>query len=372
MSSNGAGRLYRRGETWWIDFSFEGERYRESSGSTRKKDARSLLQQRMKEIADGTFAPNADDVTLGDLCELIEDDYITQDRKSLPRLKTSLRHLKEAWGEDTRALSITTARIKRYMRRRKEDGAANATINKELAALNRAFTLAEEDGLLNRSPHVPKLNVDNAREGFLTAADVDAVCEEITAPLRPVVRFAFLTGWRKGEIIPYAGRSPGLRWRQVDFEAQEVRLDPGTTKNDEARELSFKTYPQLRDLLERQRAYTDAVERERGQVVPHVFHRDGEPIKSMQAAWNGACKRAGMPDALFHDLRRSAVRNLEAAGVPRSVAMKITGHKTESVYRRYAIADKAAQEDGLAKLSDHLSGEKPERKTASLDAAREA
>lgn len=373
MSGNGTGRLYKRGDTWWIDFGFDGKRYRESSKSTRKKDAQALLRQRMGEIRDGTFAPNADKVSFGDLCELIKDDYITQDRKSLPRLKTALGHLKDEWGEGTRALSITTPRIKAYIRRRKrEDGVANATINKELAALNRAFTLAEQDGLLNRSPRVPKLKTDNAREGFLSAGDVEAVCEEITAPLRPVVRFAFLTGWRKGEIIPYAGRSPGLRWRQVDFEAQEVRLDAGSTKNDEARELSFKTYPQLRELLERQRAYTDAVERERGKVVPWVFHRDGEPIRSMQTAWNGACKRAGIPGALFHDLRRSAVKNLEAAGVPRSVAMKITGHKTESVYRRYAIADKAAQEDGLAKLSGHLSEKRPDRKTVPLDSAREA
>lgn len=364
--SDGTGRIYQRGQTWWIDYSHNGERYRESSGSTKKKDARKLLQKRLGEISDGTFAPNADEVTLGDLCEIIEDDYITQGRKSLPRLKTSLRHLRERIGKDTKALDITTARIKRYIRRRKEeDGVANATVNKELAALNRAYTLAEEDGLLNRSPHVPKLRTDNTRERFLTMADVEAICEEITEPLEPVVRFAALTGWRKGEILD-------LRWRQVDFDAQEIRLDPGETKNREGRVVPFGTYPQLHRLLERQREHTDAVSRRTGRVVPWVFHRDGEPIKTMRSAWDGACERAGLDGAWFHDLRRTAVRNLEAAGVPRSVATSITGHKTEAVYRRYAISDKSAQKEGLAKLSEHLDDEPAERKTVNLGAARES
>lgn len=363
----GSGRLYRRGETWWIDFSHRGERHRESSGSTRKKDARALLRQRMKEIAEGTFAPDQDEVTLDDLCELIEDDYVTHDRKSLDRLRTALRRLKDRIGEKTKALDITTARIKRYIRRRKEeDGVANATVNKDLAALRRAFTLAEEDGLLTRTPHVPNLRTDNVRENFLTMADVEAVCEEISDDLEPVVRFASLTGWRKGEILD-------LRWRQVDFSAEEIRLDPGETKNDEGRVVPFGTYPQLRDLLLRQRERTRSVERASAEVIPWVYHRSGKRIRNMRVAWNNAVEAAGLDGAWFHDLRRTAVRNLEAAGVPRSVATSITGHKTESVYRRYAISDKSAQEEGLAKLSDHLgSSESAERKTASLDAAREA
>jgi integrase len=68
-----------------------------------------------------------------------------------------------------------------------------------------------------------------------------------------------------------------------------------------------------------------------------VFHRKGQPVKTMTKSWRTACKNAGVPGRLLHDLRRTAVRNLERATVSRSVAMKMTGHKTESVYRRYAI-----------------------------------
>jgi integrase len=74
-------------------------------------------------------------------------------------------------------------------------------------------------------------------------------------------------------------------------------------------------------------------------------------VLDLRKAWASACRKAGRPGVLFHDLRRSAVRNMEQAGVPRSVATKITGHKTESVYRRYAIvsdADLAAAAQKLA------------------------
>ena len=71
----------------------------------------------------------------------------------------------------------------------------------------------------------------------------------------------------------------------------------------------------------------------------------------MRDAWNSACVKAGNPGAWFHDLRRSAVRNMERAGVSRSVAMKVTGHKTESIYKRYAIADVVSLEEGLKKLA---------------------
>ena len=72
-----------------------------------------------------------------------------------------------------------------------------------------------------------------------------------------------------------------------------------------------------------------------------MFHRDGEPIKDLRGAWRTACKNAGLPGRLLHEFRRTAVRNLERAGVSRSVAMKMTGHKTVAVYRRYAIVSES-------------------------------
>jgi hypothetical protein len=95
--------------------------------------------------------------------------------------------------------------------------------------------------------------------------------------------------------------------------------------------------PALRALLERRLEFTRPCERTQGRIIPWVFHRKGQPVKTMTKSWRTACKNAGVPGRLLHDLRRTAVRNLERATVSRSVAMKMTGHKTESVYRRYAI-----------------------------------
>jgi len=99
------------------------------------------------------------------------------------------------------------------------------------------------------------------------------------------------------------------------------------------------------------------MERATQRIINSVFLRDGKPIKDFREAWYRACKAAGVPGLWVHDLRRTAVRNLEKAGVPRSVAMKLTGHKTESVYRRYAIVSESDLAEGVKKLADlHRKG----------------
>ena len=106
------------------------------------------------------------------------------------------------------------------------------------------------------------------------------------------------------------------------------------------------------------RAHRDGA-RQDGRIIPHVFHRDGEPIKSFRGAWRSACKTAGLPGRIFHDFRRTAVRNLERAGVSRSVAMQMVGNKTEAIYRRYAIvndADLRAAAERLAAVSERPTG----------------
>lgn len=291
---------------------------------------------------------------------MIETDYKANGRKSTKRLTTSLGHLREFFGDSARALDITTDRIRRYIAHGQDEGAANASIRKELAALKRAFNLALQAERLSSKPHIPNVKVNNTREGFFEPGELEAVIAELPEPVKPVVRFAALTGWRKGEVLP-------LQWSQVDFEAGTVRLAPGSTKNEEGREFPFRVLPPLAELLEDQRERTRALERDRGEVIPHVFHRKGRAIKSIRSAWNGACERAGLEGWLFHDLRRTAVRNLERAGVPRSVAMKLTWHKTESVYRRYAIADSKALEEGVEKLAKlHATTPKEGRKVVPL------
>jgi Phage integrase family len=136
--------------------------------------------------------------------------------------------------------------------------------------------------------------------------------------------------------------------KHVDFVHGWLRLDPNETKNDEGR-----MYPLTRScaVLEAQRARTKALERASGRIIPWVFHRDGVPIRSFTKSWHTAARRAGQPGRIPHDFRRTAVRNLERAGVPRSTAMKMAGHKTEAMYRRYAIVDEAMLKEGAEKIA---------------------
>jgi integrase len=129
-----------------------------------------------------------------------------------------------------------------------------------------------------------------------------------------------------------------------------LRLDPGETKNGEGR--TFPLSPELREVFEGQRERVRELEKTVGQIIPWVFvHPGGTPIRDFRGAWAKACRDAGVPGRLVHDFRRTAVRNLERAGVPRSAAMKLTGHKTEAVYRRYAITDSAMLQEAVLKLS---------------------
>ena len=142
-----------------------------------------------------------------------------------------------------------------------------------------------------------------------------------------------------------------LEQRQLDLDAGTLRLEPGTTKNDDGRVVYLT--PELKASIMAQLERVRTLERETGQIIPYLFphlrgpHR-GKRIRDFKKAWKTACVKEGCPGMLRHDFRRTAVRNMERRGVPRSVAMRITGHRTEAVYRRYAIvSDRDLQEAAL-------------------------
>jgi integrase len=200
----------------------------------------------------------------------------------------------------------------------------------------------------SRGPYIPMLQEDNVRRGFFEREQFDAVRRILPAPLRGVATFAYLTGWRtRSEIL-------SLQWHQVDLKAGVVRLDPGTTKNREGRVFVFGELPELRDVLKSQWAEHETVVKT-GQISPWVFHRHGKRIKCYRGAWESACRRAGCPGRIPHDFRRTAVRNLVRAGVPDSIAMKMTGHKTRAVFDRHDIVSETDLTEAARKLNA-LSG----------------
>ena len=139
----------------------------------------------------------------------------------------------------------------------------------------------------------------------------------------------------------------------MDLKAGWLRLDPGETKNGEGRQSPLGVIPWWAETLDRQAKMKKLVEHRTGTLVEPLFfyYRDGRPIRSFFGSWRSAVDRAGVPELIFHDLRRSAARNLIRAGISETVAMKLAGHKTRSVFERYAIVDEKMLEEQAAKLA---------------------
>jgi integrase len=357
------GSIYKRGKTYWIKYYRNGVAMRESAGSDKEKIAKDLLKEREGAVVRGVpVTPRTNRVTFDELAADVVNDYRINGKRSLDQLIRNFElHVTPFFG-GWKAANITTADVRKYIdHRQAEDAAArsrndrdgrasNATINRELSALTRAFSLGVEAGKLTFAPKVPKLKEQNARKGFFERAQYERLRAHLKAPVRAVVTFLYITGWRvDSEVLP-------LQWRQVDLKAGTVRLDPGTTKNGEGR--VFPMTAELRALLDAQRTYTDAVQREQGIICPNVFHRHGKPIKAFRVSWLRACKDAGCLGMIRHDFRRTAVRNLVRAGIPERVAMTMTGHKTRVVFERYNIVSEGDLAEAARKLDAAAEGGK--------------
>jgi integrase len=346
------GCVYRRAQIFWLKWTdaFGRTRYR-SSGSQDRDVAENMLRDELKRKADGLSAsPDPRRTLVDDLLEALKNRYRLEGRRSLERLEDAVEHLRRMF-RGVPAVQVKGADVLHYANLRLEEKAKPATINRELAALRAAYRLGLDNDTIVAMPRIRLLPENNARQGFAEAKQVATICRRLPPDLADAVQFMFVTGWRsRSEVL-------SLTWAQVDFAGGFVRLEPGTTKNNEGR--AFPLIPELRALLERRQAITRRCERAQARIIAHVFHRDGKPIKSLRRAWMTACKDAGRPGLLLHDLRRSAVRNLERAGISRSVAMKLTGHKTEAVYRRYAIVAENDLREAGTKLAAML-GTTPE------------
>jgi integrase len=224
--------------------------------------------------------------------------------------------------------------------------------------INHAFALGRKLGLLTCTLRVRdhRLGESAPRQGFFERSQFESVLRHLTRrelhdgksitvaadDLRLACTLAFTLGWRmQSEILT-------LQRRHVSLDAAggmgTLALDASQTKNDDARVVVLT--PTVRAALQAQLARLDAFQRRTGSVTPYLFvHTSGvlcgKRIKDFTRTWRTACKAAGVPAALRHDFRRTAVRGMVNAGVPERVAMEISGHKTRSVFDRYHIVSQA-------------------------------
>jgi integrase len=363
--ASGLGSLYQMKGIWWIAYKNpEGRRQAESSGSKRKGDAEKLLRRRIGAVEHNLpVIPRAEKLTFNQAAQAMLDDFTASGKKSLVVVRRRIKKHLTPFFNGRRMAGITTDDVTRYVAARRRDQivvrkartetlpdgttreiaavtkpVSAAEINRELQTLKRMFNLAIDAGKIAMKPKIALLREAPARTGFFEPDQLAAVLHHLPASIQPVIRFAAITGWRiHAEVLP-------LEWRNVDFPGGEVRLDAERSKNGHGR--VFPMTAGLREVLTAQHADHLRLKL-RGVICPYVFFREvaqgrggakaATPITAFTKAWKTAVRLAGCPGRLPHDLRRTAVRSFVRAGASEHVAMKLSGHKTASVFRRYDI-----------------------------------
>ena len=324
--------IYKRGEVFWIRYARGGRKYREITGSKKITDAKRLLELRKGQIREGKIpSVRLEKIRFEELAEDFLNDYRANGRRSLKMAEERVRELGKFFG-GVRAIDITTPRVNAYISSRKNEithlgrPPSNATLNREMSALKRMFSLATKavPPKAIRVPHIPHLLEDNVRTGFFEHEEFQALRGALPYHLRPLVTAAYWTGMRAGEL-------QSLIWERVDLQERKITLDPESTKNRQGRIVYMSD--ELWRVLREQKDLRDLNHPD----CPWVFFREGQPIRDYRTGWANACKRVGLEGRLFHDLRRTGVRNLVRAGVPERVAMAISGHRTRSVFDRYNV-----------------------------------
>lgn len=372
------GRIFLRGQYYWMAYYNRGREYRESTEETDEKKAEKALKVRLREVGADKLGfhafvgPRQKRFGVDEMLDALEKDYKLRGVNS-PQLASHLRSVREYFGT-MRAIDVTPEGVDEYIEERLKSGARPATINRSTQLFNQAFQMAVERKHLSHAPKVRRLSEKgNERKGFFSEPEFRAVVERLPTYLQDVALFGYLTGWRKGEIC-------SLTWE--DVEGDMIHLRAENSKNGEPRKVPLEG--ELSELIERCKAAriatVDGCE-VNSKFIFHCGHKDkegkvadhGVPVGDFRKAWQTACRRAGVGtlhcgscnipvDAerkcpkckrtwareelryvgkLFHDFRRSSVRNMVRAGVPERVAMSISGHKTRSVFDRYNITSDA-------------------------------
>lgn len=346
----GRGRLVKfAGSVNWIScyYASDGKEHRESTRTSDEKVALRIHKAKLDQIASERqghgplLLPAQKRVTVNELLDALEADQSLRGLKSAGKAAAHAKPIRSAFGT-WRAVDVTAEAVDKYIKARKVVGLSNATINRSLQTLIAAFNLAVRRRTLTTAPVIRKLSeVGNARKGFFEREEFEKVLAQLPDYLQDAARFAYVTGWRKSEVV-------ALRWEWVDLVAGRIVLPD--SKNGQGRALAIAG--ELTELFKRREAARLVELRSGGlKVADLVFHRRSRPLGDFKRAWHKALTEAGFSELVkrsdgsvrtvytrtFHDFRRTAARNLVRAGVREGVAMSVTGHRTRSIFDRYNI-----------------------------------
>ena len=363
--AHGEGSLLKRNGTdiWYAQYYRDGLQIRTSTKTPVKQEALGVLRRLMGDSERGLVSPGElKKISYGDLRAALIANYTERGNKSLGQRAdgtesiVGLPQLDKFFGyeEDTDAegklrvkntgapvTRLNTDGARQFAKKRSEEGAGPAMINRSLALLRRMLRIAHEDNKIQVVPKIRLLKEPPARKGFLETAKFEELVKLLPAHLRPLILFLYWCGVRLGEAL-------SIQWDQVDLEARLIRLEEDQTKNSEPRFVPLPSVlvKMLQEIEAKEGAVFDGtnlrVEWEKACAAcglgtrvlvegVRIVRNDRKQPRHVKNTWyryNGL---------IVHDLRRSAIRNLINAGVPEKVAMQISGHKTRSVFDRYHI-----------------------------------
>lgn len=392
----GDGRIYRRSGSlfWWCAYYLRGRQYRESTEETDEQKALKFLRNKLKEVhadqigAKAFVGPQQERITIDELLDILERDYKLREKWNV-KVSSNVKPVREHFG-NWRAVDLTSDAVSKYIETLREDGYSAATCNRRTQLLGQAYKLAVRTKKLSAAPFIPRLSeVGNERQGFFETEHLEAVLKHLPEYLRDFAKCGFLIGWRKGAL-------QSLRWSDVADDVIYLRAKNSKNRKPETVPLD----DELRDIIQRRRAAAVWQSKDgQGHFSEYVFHDKGVPVGDFRKAWASACCAAGVgklvcptcrgdvdaehtciecgsawkreelkyTGALFHDFRRTAARNMVRAGVP--VAMAITGHRTDAMFRRYAIVNEEQKREALAKTQAYLATA-AERKVIAMKAPK--
>jgi integrase len=350
---------------FWYKFHFKGEKVEKSTKVENRREAENIEKAAWTQLARGEVGiqdkPKADRRSIGQLLDALENDFKARKKdgtKNLNLIAVVRKDLGDRWAD-----SLTTAAVTEYIsslrkpqkskqKGRRSKSLANSTIKHRLQILASAYELenqAREETKLDplTVPRFPKLSEDNARSGFLNRSQFDVLYSRLPDGLKDFALFLYITGWRRGAVA-------SLEWS--DILDGNIYLRGVHSKN--GKPYYVPILGELVGLVARRRE-ARSITTDSGVLLSSlVFHRgDGKQINEFRKSWATACRAAGCPGTLVHDMRRSAARNLLRSKVNKDVVKMIGGWKTDSMLSWYNVTSEEDLRDAMEKVTKYNEAE---------------
>jgi integrase len=321
--------LFKRGQTWWISFTYKGKQVRHSTETDDAKLAEKIYYKVMTEVTEGKWfdkLPGAKE-NFKDMMEKYMEEHSRLNKASHDRDDVSIKHLLPVFG-DYYVTEIVPKLIQQYKIKRRKENASPYSINRELALMKHAYTLAINEWEWAQNNPVKQVSMEKepaSRDRWLSHEEEKTLLQACPVWVREIVLFALETGCRRGEIL-------SLLWRDCDVSKRVVTIYGKKTGERRTIPLSQASYELLKIKQKEKLKVLSSTEN-------YLFTNSlGEKIRKdvIACAFKSALKKADIKDFRFHDLRHTFATRLSQAGVDPYTVQTIMGHKSFTTTQRYA------------------------------------